>query len=259
MASITDQALALDRIRKDTVEHRRAFSRVRRAELQFARRLRGVAQNVGGIVKGFPPGDPGALPKIEEELRRYSAFIGPWAKRTAERMLLEVSRRDQTAWKEYSQTMARVLHKEIQSAPTGAVLRKLLGEQVTLITSLPLEAGQRVHELTLRGLETGARSAEIAQEILRTGEVTKNRANTIARTEVGRTASGLVQARSVHVGSEGYIWRTAGDSDVRPSHRAMEGKFVAWDDPPVLDGFTGHAGCDPNCRCYSEPIVPDEL
>ena len=58
------------------------------------------------------------------------------------------------------------------------------------------------------------------------------------------------------MGSLGYIWRTARDGDTRPSHRAMEGKFVKWDEPQLLDGMTGHAGEFPNCRCYPEPVIP---
>lgn len=42
----------------------------------------------------------------------------------------------------------------------------------------------------------------------------------------------------------------------RPSHRAMEGRFVSWDSPPRLDGMTGHAGEFPYCRCYPEPVIP---
>ncbi|MDR8377773.1 phage head morphogenesis protein, partial [Acinetobacter baumannii] len=55
----------------------------------------------------------------------------------------------------------------------------------------------------------------------------------------------------------GYIWRTSEDGDVRPSHKAMNGKFVAWNSPPTLDNLKGHAGCLPNCRCYTEPVIPN--
>ncbi len=41
--------------------------------------------------------------------------------------------------------MSRTLRREIESAPTGIVMRGLLDDQITLITSLPTEAAQRVH------------------------------------------------------------------------------------------------------------------
>jgi SPP1 gp7 family putative phage head morphogenesis protein len=153
--------------------------------------------------------------------------------------------------------MSRALKDEIRTAPTGEALRRLLDEQVHLITSLPLDAAERVHEIATKQLYSGDRADVLAKQILRSGDVSKSRANLIARTEVARAASGLVQARATHVGSEGYVWRTANDRDVRKSHKGMSGKFVRWDSPPVLDKMRGHAGQFPNCRCYPEPVVPD--
>nr|WP_246374794.1 phage minor head protein [Pseudochelatococcus contaminans] len=133
-----------------------------------------------------------------------------------------------------------------------------MAEQVRLITSLPSEAAQRVHDLTIEGITQGTRASEIAKKIMEAGDVTASRANMIARTEVSRTATLLTQARAEYVGSDGYIWRTSGDSDVRPSHKAMNGKFVRWSELPELDGMVGHAGALPNCRCYPEPVIPDD-
>ncbi len=212
---------------------------------------------MGAIINGFPAGDPEYLPTISNILRRYADALTEWAEATAGRMLAEVSGQDAKTWMAMSEEMGKALRDEIRNAPTGEVMRGLLAEQVTLIKSLPLDAAQRVHELTLKGIEDGTRASEIAKEIMRSGEVSASRARLIARTEVSRTASTLTQARAQHVGSTGYIWRTSGDSDVRHSHAKMNGKFVAWDEPPTLDGMTGHAGCLPNCRCYPEPVIPE--
>jgi uncharacterized protein with gpF-like domain len=70
----------------------------------------------------------------------------------------------------------------------------------------------------------------------------------IARTEIGRATGALTQARALSVGSEGYWWRIEGRN--AGSHRKMKDKFVRWDNPPTLDGMTGHAGCLPNCKCW---------
>lgn len=173
-------------------------------------------------------------------------------------MLEDVNHRDRQAWQELAAEMSRELRREIREAPTGEVMRGLLDEQVSLIKSLPLDAAKRVHELTIKGLEDSTRASEIAKEIAASGQVTASRANLIARTEVARSASVLTQARAQNVGSEGYIWRTSGDSDVRHSHKQMNGKFVRWDSPPTLsDGTTTHAGQIYNCRCYPEPVLPD--
>lgn len=231
--------------------------RTGRAEREYQRSLTQVARQVGSIINGFPPGDPEAVPTITQVLNRYAEALNDWAIATATRMITDVNQQDRKAWVQLSEGMARALRDEIRNAPTGRVMQELLADQVHLIKSIPREAAQRVHDLTLEGIENATRASEIAKEIQRSGDVAASRARLIARTEVSRTAGNLTEARARSIGSEGYIWRTSGDSDVRTSHRQMNGKFVRWDDPPTLDKLTGHAGCLPNCRCYAEPVIPE--
>ena len=251
-------ALALDA--RAARPRARTFADARRTEIQYARELRRLARAIGHLVDGFPPGDPEALPELDRLLRTYAVTIQPWARNVARRMLGDVDKRNERMWREHSRTMSQALREELQQAPTGRLLAERLEEQVTLITSLPIDAAERVHKLTTEGLIDSTRSKQIAEEILQTGHVTVSRANLIARTEVARTASGLTQARAVYVGSEGYIWRTARDKDVRRAHKLMEGKFVRWSHPPTLvDGTTTHAGEIYNCRCYPEPVLPERF
>lgn len=194
-------------------------------------------------------------------LDNYAELIGPWAESVASYMLADVSRRNEAAWKSHGNEIGRSLRQEIQQTPLGGVFRGLLDEQVGLIKSLPRQAAQRVQHLVQEGMVKGTRSTTIAKEILTTGKVTESRARLIARTEVSRATVTLTQARAHAIGSKGYIWRTVRDGDVRPDHKAMEGKYVAWDNPPsfpsepTLGAY--HAGCGPNCRCYPEPVLPD--
>ncbi len=234
------------------------FKRSRRIEERYARELRKVAREIGRIVGAFPTGDPGSLPELQRTLAKYSDVIEPWARSVATNMLFESARQDERLWAEGTRAMSNALKIELRGAPIGQELRKRLADQVKLIKSLPTDAAQRVHTLTLEGLTSGARAKEIAAKILETGNVTAARATLIARTEVSRTSSELTMVRAQHVGSEGYIWRTSDDADVRDSHKRMAGRFVSWDKPPTLDGLTGHAGCLPNCRCYPEPVIPEE-
>ncbi|HLH04959.1 MAG TPA: phage minor head protein [Bryobacteraceae bacterium] len=226
-------------------------------ERRYVISLRKVADQVLTLVRGFDVTDPGVVPRLRNVLEKYALALEPWAEATAARMLAEVNQKDRQSWQVLTAQMSRQLRNEIDQAPTGQTLRSLLAEQVQLIKSLPLEAAQRIQDLTVERLSDSRRSSELVAEIMRTGEVTRNRANTIARTETSRAASVLTQARAQHIGSEGYIWRTAEDSDVRPSHRRMNGRFVRWDQPPKLDNLTGHAGALPNCRCYPEPVIPE--
>ena len=233
--------------------------RARRVEAQFARQLRKIAYVVADIVRAFPEGDLLAWPEMQASLARYAEAILPWARAAAGTMLAEVDRRDFAAWADYSRDMKRALQDEIRSAPTGVAMRGLLADQVKLITSLPTEAGQRVHQWTLAGIADGTRATEVSRAIRATSDVTAARATMIARTEVSRTSTVLTQARAEHIGSTHFTWRKAHDSDVRPSHRALNGKVFLWSDPPVCDLPNHRAlpGAIWNCRCYPEPILAD--
>ncbi|MBU9211827.1 minor capsid protein [Burkholderia multivorans] len=242
----------------DRKRKRRNPVRLSGPERRYGTQLRKIAQQVGALVDGFPPGDLEAIPTIEQLLRRYAEALTPWAEATAARMLEDLNRRDEQAWMQQAQEMSRALRDELRRAPTGETMRALMAEQVTLIKSIPLEAAKRVHRLTIEALEDSTRAAQISKAIQESGEVAKSRADLIARTEVSRAATSLTEARALHVGSPGYFWRTSGDSDVRDSHRKMNGQFVRWDDPPTLDGMTGHAGQFPNCRCWCEVVVPED-
>lgn len=194
-------------------------------------------------------------------LQRYAEALTAWAEATAARMLKDVEQVDRSTWAVMSLEMSEQLRREVQSAPTGQLLRQRLDEQVTLIKSLPLDAAKRVHELTLKRLESSERASELMKAIQATGEVAASRAKLIARTEVARTSSLLMQARAEYIGSTQYIWRTSGDSDVRSGHRAMNGKVFAWDDPPEVEEngryMRHHPGQIWNCRCWPEPIIPE--
>ena len=250
-------------LREVRTQRRRAqelFKRGRQVELSYSRQLQAVAKHVGEIVRGFAPaGHVLDLPSLREMLRRYAELITPWARSVATRMLTEVSRKDASAWAAHGKMIGRALHREIMTAPTGETLRAMLAEQVDLITSLPREAAERVHELTLRGIENSTRAEQIAEEIERTGLVTISRARTIARTEVTRTATSLTAARATYIGSEEFVWHSVGDADVRPLHRRLNGHVFRWDDPPVSgeNGETSLPGGIYNCRCWPEPIIPE--
>lgn len=249
--------LTADAPYRENAKERAAFERVRRAERQFAVQLRKIARHIGDIVSTFQVDDPQQIDQMTEMLNRYSLLIRPWARSVSRRLLAEVGRRDAVAWKRYSRLMGAEIKREIEEAPTGHVFQKLMEEQVTLITSLPTDAANRVHQIVTGNLYEGARAGEVATEIMRTGKVTQARADLIARTETARAASSFMQARAEHIGSTHYIWRTSKDRRVRPSHRKLEGKVIAWNDPPECDPpHRAHAGMIWNCRCFPEPIIP---
>lgn len=253
------QPLALDRAGERQVNARSAFLRARKVETRYATMLRRIARHVGHIVQGFDAEDFAGLHRAKTALERYAEVLTPWAESVAQRMVTEIAARDEQAWRKASAEIGKGIAREIAEAPTGAVMRRLMAEQVTLIKSLPLEAAERVHKLAVEGLANGSRASELAAEIMRSGEVAKSRANLIARTETGRAQTTLTQARAQSVGSTHFRWVTAHDSDVRPSHKKLDGKIFRWDDPPECDpGHHALPGAIWNCRCVAIPILPDE-
>lgn len=233
------------------------FEMTRGIERRYAMRLRKLAGMIGNMAGMFDDllTNPAQRLRFDGMMRQYADTLTPWAQATAARVVGEVDFANRRAYAKHSADMSRGLRRELEAAPTGEMQRLMMAEQVELIRSLPLEAAQRVHTIAEKNMLSGARADALAREIMRTGDVTKSRATLIARTETSRTANNLTMARAIFVGSTEYTWETARDSDVRPSHRAMQGQVVAWADPPELDGLRGHAGCLPNCRCYSSPLI----
>lgn len=248
--------------RLDRSGKRIEWDAARKAERGYMSRLLGVARQIGEIVRAFAPdgnvGDP--LP-LQRMLEGYSRMLAPWADVTARYMIADVARRNEKIWKSVGAQISSSIAGELVTSPQGVIYRDLMAEQVGLIQSIPLDAAKRVQQITTEALLQGRRAESIAKEIRYSQHVSESKARLIARTEVSRTASTFMEARSIAAGSEGYIWRSSTDMDVRPTHKAMEGKYVRWDSPPKTDKNLEpyHAGCGPNCRCFPEPVFTSLL
>lgn len=84
-------------------------------------------------------------------------------------------------------------------------------------------------------------------------DVGKSRLRLIARDQTLKLNGRLHQHKQTSLGVTEYIWRTARDSKVRDTHRALEGTKQEWAHPPG----PGHPGEDIQCRCVAEPVLPD--
>lgn len=197
----------------------------------------------------------------------YSEVISAWAEKVGQRMFAQVEREEWNQWRSVSEEISAGLRDVVGNTPIGAVAQDIVYRQIQLMKSLPLEAADRVMDIQSRAMEAvinGERPDQLYEMIMQSGDVAASRAQLIARTEIGRATGALTQARALAVGSEGYWWRIEG-AGTRPSHRKMldmvdpvYGRgFVRWDNPPTLDGMTGHAGCLPNCKCWSEVQIPE--
>jgi len=219
---------------KERAEELGPWRGVRNASRWYAKALRAIARHCCEVIKDVPPH------KAVDILYRYADLIRPWAELTVYRMVSDILRRDLTAWAKKSKGMQRPLATQARAVFTGDVERRMIDEQVKAILSIPTQAAERI----------AAGEKDVAHWV-------SVRAETMSRKQVAHVSTEILKVRASYLGSEGYIWRTVKDGRVRPRHRALEGKFFRWDDPPVIDdkGMRGHPGDADQCRCIPEPIV----
>ena len=260
---------------------RRAARQARAAETQFARQLRQIGRQVSELVRGVldpnNPADPG-WDAIDELLRQYRELLKPWASQTATRMLADVSRRDAAGWHQLGREIGQALGQEISTAPIQDTMTDLYNYQVEQILKLPEDAAERIRESRtfsaeivqqMRGpaeeaMVGGRRWEDLMTKVRDEGLHVQSSAETVARTETARAASTLQAARAKYIGSELFIWKTAGDRTVRDLHDEISKRNVGygrgiyrWDDPPELDdGRPGLPGTIWNCRCFAMPVLP---
>lgn len=235
------------------------FSTTKTAENKLAAQLKKVGKIVGGIINQHTEdgaiADAGAL---EIALQTYSDALGPWAESVTMKIINSVAASNKRAWNAASTKLGRELKRTLNDTPVGAVAIQLQNEQVNLIKSLPIEAGQKAQAISQQALIGGIRADESAKKISDLGDITANRGVLIARTETAKANASMTQARAASVGSTHYIWRTMEDSSVRPSHAVMDGTVQRFDNPPFIEGEGHHGpGMFPNCRCFAEPIITE--
>lgn len=223
-------------------------------ELKYSRALLLVADQVEALLAGY---DGRNIDRIGQRLDSYADILDDWAAHVARGMFADVDTKNRRFWRSMSQEIGVQMARQLAETDIGVTVTQSLDAQVQLIKSLPRQAALQVHELALGAMTDGQRAAGLVDSIIALGSKTRSRAMLIARTEVGRVSGEMTKARAMTAGSDGYIWRSAEDRDVRPSHKKMNGRFVKWSEPPTLDNLTGHAGCLPNCRCYIEPVIAD--
>lgn len=167
------------------------------------------------------------------------------------------------------------LRRELRGR-TGRLLKQQIKRNAEIIKTLPLDISRDVTDYVSKEALKGRRASEIAKEIkLKFPQQTKARADLIARTEVSKTQSQLIESRCRQFNINWYVWRATGgmrgDGRTRSSHKGMSGVLVNWNEPPAPEDLfpqyskTGrkyrntlghyHAGCCPNCRCYAEPVI----
>lgn len=128
-------------------------------------------------------------------------------------------------------------------------------ENTDLIKSIPRKLNADIEGIIRRGVMNGTSVKTLAQEIKAKYKVSDYRAKLIAQDQTLKLHADLTQKRLQSVGVKQYIWRTVGDSRVRPDHMERAGNKYSWDKPPSGGEHPGHGF---RCRCRAEGIFPED-
>ncbi len=112
-------------------------------------------------------------------------------------------------------------------------LRKAwVAQNTDLVKSIPVKLHSELRGIIDRGVANGFSVKQLQEQIVARFGVTESRAKLIAQDQILKANASLTQERLKSVGVESYIWRTVGDSRVRPAHAEREGREFKWNDPP---------------------------
>ena len=133
---------------------------------------------------------------------------------------------------------------------------KLFQTQNTdLITKMGLDQKARVEQTLYSNLSQGNGIEKIQEELSKSEGIGENRARLIARDQTNKFNGQLTQLRQQEVGITSYVWTTAQDERVRPTHKVLDGETFSWEKGPKI----GHPGSEINCRCIAQPIITDSV
>lgn len=127
-----------------------------------------------------------------------------------------------------------------------------LDDNVALVQGLVESEMNQLKNQVMRNMANGAPASELARGIRNHLNVSRNRAETIARTEVNTLTGQLNDRRALEIGLTKGIWRGVEDNRERKSHREAEGKEFDLRKGLKIDGKYTWPGREPNCRCWTE-------
>jgi SPP1 gp7 family putative phage head morphogenesis protein len=244
-------------------------------ELSYARAIEARYQKLFGVVKRT------VLPRIETISRRAGVRLDDWTDdidgalrlaRATYNGIAPPGEIEQTALEYAQQTNSfqrRSLKGVIDRAAKVNVffndaglltrMRGFVKQNVQLIGSVEEEYLGDLKNRLMTGIRAGDRVEELRDMIEERFDVTRGRASVIARDQVGAFYGELNRARQTELGIAEYDWSGVLDQRERQTHRALEGRRFAWNDPPVTNkqGDRNNPGGDYQCRCTGSPVLPD--
>lgn len=135
----------------------------------------------------------------------------------------------------------------------GPLMRVWEAENLRLIKSIPIQYLDNLQGRIVAAVARGESLRSLTAFVRDTYRLPMERAELIARDQIGKLNGRLTGYRQTNVGVSEYRWRGTLDARERDAHVAREGKVISWDTPPD----DGHPGEPIRCRCWAEPVLPD--
>jgi len=172
---------------------------------------------------------------------------------------------DMFVGEQFSRTADMAIGRRWDPADTRSMnaIRDWEQNNYQLVKSIPAEHMKRLNQTISDGVSQGRLWTDIAKEVQEIGPaLTKQKAELIARDQIGKLNSTLTREKQQGAGIDLYEWQTSRDERVRDSHQVMEGLICRWDDRDLYSDDGGktwkirtsempiaHPGEEIQCRC----------
>ena len=210
-----------------------------------------------------------SLSELIDLFRQYSKTktFGDWTQAIAHTFVTNTLEENARTWRQAAAMsgqggmIRRALQQEM-AGPVGRRVDELIAENANYIKTVPLILGEDLTKHIQTKAFEGSRTAYNSEEFKAlVGDMSRNHARLISRTETAKAMSALTQARAENTGHDWYIWHTAKDVRVRPSHKKMDGVLCRFSDPPAPEELIGEKSAGSygpgniyNCRCFASPV-----
>ena len=136
------------------------------------------------------------------------------------------------------------------------VARATIGQNVSLIKSIPHDYLAKVEGHVMRSVQTGRDLGTLTKALENEFGVTKRRAAFIAKDQNNKATAALTRARQIEIGVTEAVWlHSGGGKHPRPAHVAASGKRYDIAKGMMIGGKYIFPGELPNCRCVSRSVI----
>lgn len=142
------------------------------------------------------------------------------------------------------------------TAPMNNALQATIGENISLIRSIPEKYFTEVEGLVMRSVARGRDLSYLTDELQKRYGITRRRAALIARDQNAKATSVMQSARQRSLGITHGIWRHShAGKEPRQSHVKSDGKKFELSKGLMIDGKLTFPGQEINCRCTWSPVL----